>query len=227
MSKICPITKNIVISQDCVDCDKACRNMNKKVSIGIDQSYKNTGISICVQGKLKVIKSVPLEHLKSNTEKRDMLKNELNKIIDFLYLKGYRDIVCIIERIRLRSQGFLNIDYIKSIGALNALIVDCCKLKNIPVFSVDTRCWKSQVVGTSKEEKNDFGVDPKKWPTIKWLINEGFENKILQEITSKTKKKGVFLKNDKKYKYNDDASDSAAIAKFYFVGDLNKLKEEK
>ena len=46
-----------------------------------------------------------------------------------------KNIICVIERIRLRSQGFLNINYIKSIGALNALIVDLMYEYNIKVYS--------------------------------------------------------------------------------------------
>jgi hypothetical protein len=38
--------------------------------IGIDQSYKNTGISIFLDGKKKMIRSIHLESLNNNTEKK-------------------------------------------------------------------------------------------------------------------------------------------------------------
>ena len=42
----------------------------KKIIIGIDQSYKNTGISVSADGKLKKFHSVHLEHIENNSKKR-------------------------------------------------------------------------------------------------------------------------------------------------------------
>ena len=127
---------------------------------------------------------------------------------------------------RVNERIFLNINYIKSIGALNSVLIDVMTGMNIPVYSVDTRCWKSQVVGTSKPKKNKFGVPDEKWPTVKWCIEKGFEFAILKEVTGR-REKGTFVKNGIKYEYDNDASDSAAISQFYFVGDRNKLKKEE
>lgn len=196
----------------------------KKIVIGIDQSYKNTGISIAADGKLLKVKSLRLEYYKNNTEKREAIEDRLNKIYNNVINRA--DCVeCIIERVRLQSRGFLNIDYIKSIGALNAVIVDCSRAYGVSVFSVDTRCWKSQVIGTSKPKKNKYNVPPEKWPTIEWVIKQGREKDILVEVKGR-KEKGVFFKNGVKYEYNNDAADSAGIAIFGFVGDKNKLKLE-
>lgn len=134
-------------------------------------------------------------------------------------------IICIIERIRLHSQGFLNIDYIKSMGALNAVIIDIMDEYNIPVYSVDTRCWKSQVIGTSKPKDNNLGVPKEKYPTVEWCIKQGFENSVLRIVKSR-KKKGTFTRNGIRYMYDNDACDSSAISMFYFVGDKEKLKQE-
>ena len=114
----------------------------EKVFIGIDQSYKNTGISIAADGELKMVRSLHLEKCKCNSEKRKMLNKKLDEVIRSVQPQS-QELVCIIERIRLQSSGFLNIDYIKSIGALNSVIVDKCKEYGIQVFSVDTRCWKA------------------------------------------------------------------------------------
>lgn len=201
--------------------------MKNKIIIGIDQSYKNTGISICKNGKLTNIRSIHLISLKDNSSKR----KHLGKVLYTLFSKVSKiantdvtEVYIIIERIRLQSQGFINIDYIKSIGALNAVIVDCAKEFNLPVYSVDTRAWKSAIVGTSKPQKNKYGIDPEKWPTIQFICKMGYEEKILLPV-SKRKKKGVIIKNGERYTYNDDAADSACIALYGFLP-KNKQKLE-
>lgn len=202
--------------------------MNKKyknVVIGIDQSYKNTGITIVADAEIKVIKAINLLEYKSNYERRRALRKTLSGLLRSVIPKA-ENIVCIIERIRLQSQGFINIDYIKSIGALNSVIVDTMQEEGVEVYSVDTRCWKAQVIGTSKPEKNKYGVPEEKWPTVKWVIAKGFKDSILKEITGK-KKKGTFVRNNTKYMFDNDAADSCGIAMFWFIGDKNKLKLEK
>lgn len=199
--------------------------MYKKIVIGVDQSYEDTGISIAADSKLRKVTDKNLSKYKNNSERRGALRETLNGLLSSVEEKG-DEVICIIERIRLQSQGFINIDYIKSIGALNSIIVDVCREHNVKVYSVDTRCWKAQVVGTSKSMSNKFSVAPEKWPTIKWVIKQGFEDSIITEITNKRKKKGVFTRNGKRYSYNDNAADSAGIAMFGFIGDKEKLLEE-
>lgn len=198
--------------------------MYNQIVIGIDQSYQNTGVSIVADGKIKKVSSVKLDNLKNNSERRARLKETLTKLIPRMQDKT-GNVIIICERIRLSSQGFVNIDYIKSIGALNACIVDIANKFGVKVFSVDTRCWKAQVVGTSKPQENDIGIDKEKWPTIKYVIKKGFEQSIMVEV-SKQKKKGVFVRGDKRYTYDNDAADSCCIALFGFIGDKEKLKEE-
>ena len=229
MGRSCPIYGTAVYL-DCLDCDsKLCKKASLKYSevcIGIDQSYDNTGISIAADGKLVKVKSKWLDHYKSNSEKRQALRETLDKVLTSS-TRNANNIVCILERIRLQSRGFVNIDYIKSIGALNAIITDKCHEYGIKVYSVDTRCWKSQVIGTSKPKSNNFGVPDEKWPTVQWVIKNGFESSILVDMSETRKTKGVFERDGIKYMYNNDASDSAGIAMFWFVGDRTKLKEEK
>lgn len=197
----------------------------KKIFIGIDQSYKNTGVSISADGELLKVTSLNLEHYKTNSDKRKALRKYLNNMLKVITTKS-DDITCILERIRLHSQGFLNIDYIKSMGALNAVIIDSMHDYDISVYSVDTRCWKSQVIGTSKPKDNDLGVPREKYPTVEWCINQGFEDSIL-EVVEGRKTKGTFMRDNIKYMYDNDASDSAGISMFGFVGNLEKMKEEK
>lgn len=196
----------------------------KQLSIGIDQSYKNCGVSVSADGQLLKVTHIKLEQCKSNTDRRRLLKAYLDNMLKAITSKA-DSIICIIERIRLHSQGFLNIDYIKSMGALNAVIIDIMDEYDIPVYSVDTRCWKSQVIGTSKPKDNNLGVPKEKYPTVEWCIKQGFENNVLRTIKGK-KKKGTFIRNGIRYMYDNDACDSSAISMFYFVGDKEKLKQE-
>lgn len=195
-----------------------------KIIIGLDQSYKNTGVSIVCDGELRQVRSIKLGRCESNSERRRVLSRKLDSLLRLVAEKSDEQI-CIIERIRLQSQGFINIDYIKSIGALNATIVDCCSRHGIKVYSVDTRCWKAQVIGTSKPSLNKFGVPPEKWPTVKWVIGKGFEDSIIVPIEGR-KRVGTFERDGQRFMYNNDAADSAGIAMFGIIGDPNKLKEE-
>lgn len=229
MAKYCPLLGRAIYA-DCFDCvSKDCQKPKKKYSeicIGIDQSYNNTGISIAADGKLIKVKSVWLDKYKTNSEKRDKLRKVLDKVLQNC-INNSKSVVCILERIRLQSKGFINIDYIKSIGALNSVIVDVCHSYMIDVYSVDTRCWKSQVVGTSKSKSNKYGVPEEKWPTIQWVISKGFVDSIIIDMSNTRKTKGIFVEGEKKYMYNNDAADSAGIAMFWFKGDHEKLREEK
>ena len=227
MGRPCPLL-GTAIYLDCLDCDdKQCKKQYKykKVVIGIDQSYNNTGISIAADENLVKVRSLQMDKYKTNSDKRRALANTLNGLLSSVVPKA-KEVICIIERIRLRSQGFLNIDYIKSIGALNSIVVDTCHEHCVPVYSVDTRCWKAQVIGTSKSMPNKFGVPEEKWPTVRWLIKLGWESSLLIPIEGR-KTKGTFTRDGQKYMYNNDAADSAGIAMFGFMGDLEKLQLER
>ena len=201
--------------------------MNDKVVIGIDQSYQDTGITISINGEVKKVIAVKLKKLKNNTERRIALKEEL----DFVLLKVLpkydpKDITCIIERIRLKSQGFINIDYIKSMGALNSLIIDTMYQCKIKTYSVDTRAWKSAIIGSSKPMKNKYGIDPEKYPTIIWCIKQGYKDYIIDYAVGK-KKNGVIKKNGEVYMYDDNKADSLAISLYGFLpAKRQKLQEE-
>jgi hypothetical protein len=175
-----------------------------KLVIGIDQSYTRTGISLAVDGKLMKVTSIPFRGPQSHTDKRKQISNIVTHI---LTKNSSRVSECIIicERIRTFSGGFLSTSYIKATGALIATIVDAAYPFGVKVFSVDTRCWKAAIVGSSKSDGN------KKLATIKYVAKLGFD-------LSSVNKKGKII-------YDDDAADSACIALYGFVAD-QKLKEE-
>lgn len=193
--------------------------MKNKIVIGLDQSYKDTGISISYNGTLKKATHCYTNNLKTNSDKRDKLKETLELVFNRannLKEKYNADVIIIIERIRLRSQGFININYIKGIGALNALIVDLAHKYNFPVYSVDTRAWKSSIVGNSKGKSNPYGFDEKKYPTLQWCVKQGYEKYIIEPVSPK-KKKGVIIRNNSTYTLNDNTADSICISLYGYV----------
>ena len=204
-----------------------------KIVIGIDQSYADSGIAVALDGKLMSVTECASTSKMSNTEYRTLLHNKLCYIFDKMQRRAWKmencQIVCIIERIRLQSakpgeQHFLNLNYIKGIGALNALIVDTADIYSIPVYSVDTRSWKSQVVGSSKPGHNQYGFPEEKWPTIKWCLDKGYEEYIIKEVSQK-KKKAVIEKDGNRFTYNDNKADAIGITMYGFVSNP-KLEEE-
>ena len=232
MSKHCPVY-GTVLYLDCLECEeqycKKDKTMKNKIVIGIDQSYKDTGISVAYNGELKSVTECLPKTTMNNSERRTLLRNQLHEIFVKMFMKSQKEnaeIVCIIERIRLQSDGFINIDYIKGIGALNAMIVDEAAKFNIPVYSVDTRAWKTSVVGTAKPKQNKYGIDPKKWPTILWCISKGYKDHIINYDVGK-RKKGIIEnpKTNERYTYNDNKADSICICLYGFKTN-QKLKEE-
>lgn len=185
-----------------------------KIVIGVDQSYTATGISVAIDGRLHRVTSTQFKGCESRSEKRRLLANMLHKLI-LQSVKVAAEVTVICERIRTFSGGGkgkkneasgLRPGYLKMTGALIATIVDTAAEYNVLVYSVDTRSWKSQVVGTSKAGK---GGD-KKEPTIRFVEKLGFDMFI------RTNKVGRDL-------YDDDAADSGCIALYGFI-DKKKQK---
>ena len=190
--------------------------MYKKLVIGIDQSYTRTGISIAGDGQLLKVGYIPFGASECHSQKRKKVKDKLTHIIKLNQGRASQMVV-IVERIRQFSGGTLSMDYIKSTGALIGCIVDTAMELGVPVFSADTRSWKSQVVGTSVPKANKYNVDPKKWPTIEYLLSrkDVVQDDLLVEV-GKRSKKFAFCIGGTKYCYNDDAADSACIALYGF-----------
>ena len=202
--------------------------------IGIDQSYTRTGITILKDKEVVEMFSLEYEHCKNNSEKRTALENTLHEMV---LDHNITNPLVITERIRLRSQGFLSEAYIKATGALIATIIDFFHYYNeVPVYSVDTRSWKSQIVGNSKPLKNPYGINPEKYRTILYMRDKGLLKYIAEEYKGKGEK-GVIWANRRladgkkekvRIKINDDLADSYCIAMYGFLPEnKQKLKEEK
>ena len=123
------------------------------ISLGIDESYTNFGICVTEgddiqSGKIIKVKSFNFKGLKSKTEKREFVRQLIKRSIE-----KYKPNVIMVERIRTFSKGFMGINtYIKNTAPLVTSIVDSAYPQK--VYSVDTRCWKSRVIGQSKGDKN-------------------------------------------------------------------------
>lgn len=199
-----------------------------KIVIGIDQSYTRTGITVLEDKKILGMHSVNFDGCKTNTEKREHLKHFIESLFDNYNIDN---VMVITERIRLRSQGFLSEFYIKSTGALIATIIDIFATYDIPVYSVDTRSWKSQIVGNSKPLENSYGINKEKYRTILYLRSKGLLKHIVEPYTGRGKQGVVNIKiNGKRTpcKINDDLADSYCIAMYGFLPEhKQKLKEEK
>lgn len=186
-----------------------------KVCIGVDQSYTCTGIAIAVEGEVKVAKFFPLKNkTQPKTVKREIVGNAVRAAIRSC-LKHYNpeNICIIVERIRTFSQSFtgmknMSMPFIKAQAALVAKIVDVAYYEGITnIYSVDTRAWKTKILGTSKPLAIEFpGVyDPKKIREVKWFI-ENYPDLV----------DGIIHKGTR-LKYNDDAVDAACISLYAFA----------
>lgn len=210
-----------------------------KVVVGIDQSYSRTGITVLCDKEIFEMYSLDFKGCKTNTEKRNTLKTELRRIIDMvIYETGIEstreDITIVTERIRLRSQGFLSENYLKATGALIATIIDVADYYMCPVYSVDTRAWKSAIVGSSKPLNNPYGINPEKYRTILYMRNKGLLHWIAEEYKGRGEKGVIWAnrtvrgrKEKVRIKVNDDLADSYCIAMYGFLPKgKQKLKEE-
>ena len=207
--------------------------MDKQIVIGIDQSYTRTGITVLKNKQIHRMKSLDFKGCRNNTEKRLEIYTYIETLFKRLLKKEVQNenVIIITERIRLRSQGFLSEAYIKSTGALIATIIDIASLYNVPVYSVDTRSWKSQIVGNSKPLENKYGINPEKYRTILHLKQKGLLRFIIEPYKGRAKKGIVNVNIDGTKtlcKVNDDLADSYCIAMYgYLPKSKQKLKEEK
>ncbi len=202
-----------------------------KIVIGIDQSYTKTGISVCQDGELKMVTSTAFKGCETLSEKRKHIANIIDRLLHKASQKRC-EVVIHVERIRTFSnfggkaggnafgQG-LKPDYLKKTAALIARIVDVAAEYDVPVYSIDTRSWKSKIVGNSKAKKKNGKRDAKS-ETVEYIQNvHGFDLFIKRSRPSKKNPNGVDV-------YDDDAADSACLALYGFLpkSQQNLKKEE-
>lgn len=192
--------------------------------VGIDQSYKRTGISVSCDGTLKLVRSYDL-HKMSKHDARMKIAKQADAAVKSALSKS-EHVVVLLERIRLFSQQFISMPYIMSMGMMNGAVYDNIaghfkdemESGKLEIMTVETRAWKKAVVGTTKGAANDYGVQENKWPSVMWLSDNypQFEDSFLHKSKSKKKTKSNFEIDGCFYEYDDDAVDSACISLFPF-----------
>lgn len=196
----------------------------KLIVIGIDQSYTRTGITIAGDNKLLKVTSTNYKGLKSKSQKRKHINSIIRKLLIQTQSRAHQTII-ICERIRTFSQSFgtkgkgnqqgLNPNYLKMGGAMVAGMVDTAEDFEVPVYSVDTRAWKSKIVGSSKARKTKEGKRDAKSETVEFIQRLGID------LFLRTNRNGVDV-------FDDDAADSACIALYGFIPKkLQNLKQEE
>jgi len=207
------------------------------VSIGIDQSYTRTCISVTLDGDRDFnLYTVDFSECRNAIDKRLTVRQTLlNVIHDIREKVDATRIVCIFERIRLFSanktsdeskQSHISPDYMFSTGKLVGIIIDTCYECGITCYSVDTRCWKSAVLGSSKTDfvkYSDF-IKPEKGAAITFALNHGID--VIERDKDGNEKLSKRGKNKGKTIYNDDLADSYCISKYAFTHGRKLLKEE-
>lgn len=194
--------------------------------IGVDQSYTRTGIAgafaeDCKSNKIYFVGSLNLLECKTKTDRRAELALALNEMREKIQSKwpGVPTAV-VYERPRLFSGGHISANYLLSMGALNAVIIDFAVIHKLPCYSIDTRAWRAAVVGTAKKEENSEGIPPEKYFTVKYFCNLGYDS-LIKFIDKKTGKE----------LYNHDLADAMGIAcapfELALKGKLNLLKAEE
>lgn len=181
--------------------------------IGVDQSYTRTGIAIIVNGEIKKIGSINFtNHQHNKTTKRLEVRRVVGNTLDACLIRFKPDeIVVLCERIRTFTSSFdIRPDFMISQGALVACLVDEAYVRGVKTFSVDTRAWKSKVLGTSKPifEPLEGVENPQKFGSVRKMIELGFGEEIKRY---KGNGKG------KEWKYDDDAADAACIGLYGFA----------
>lgn len=177
--------------------------------IAIDQSYKRTGIAICSKGKVVKALSLDFKGFNSKPQRRKEIRIVLRKLIKTC-LKKYNneEIVILVERTRTYTQGnIFNDKVISSFYTIIGTIVDTAYEYGIRTYSVDTRSWKSKVLGTSKPCVIPFeGVkDPQKILSVKKAISLGFEEQL------------KIIKGNGEFRYyNDDMADAICMSLYCF-----------
>ena len=165
-----------------------------KYSIGIDQSYRRTGIAVAGKGKIVLAESIDFGKV-SKYQKRLMVTTRLEELIE-----EFKPGVVIVERVRQFTGGnnaYLSMNMIKAGTELLTSICDTAYDNDVSVYSVDTRSWRKQVVGSAVTKGED-----KKRSTMEFVKEQGFN-------------------------VDDDASDAACIALYAFVKKENrKMRKE-
>jgi hypothetical protein len=199
----------------------------KKIVIGVDQSYTNTGLAVIADGTVVKALLVPFSSAQNKPEKRIAVARYIADIVERALTMAPKVIV-VCEQIRAFKGSSLSLEYVATTGALVGTIVDRCFLLGVPVYSVDTRVWKARIVGTCKPDARNCPpcVEPQKWPTIKFILKRTDVKKswITAPVTKRSKKYDLMYKNER-CRYLDDVADAICIGLYGNEKGRNMHKE--
>lgn len=158
--------------------------MNKnRVAIGIDQSYKKTGVAVYIyncdtkKGRFwRTFAITPNECTKAR--KRRAIAANLEDLLRAIRFR-FDDVRICFERPRLFSKGHISASFLLSIGALNGAIIDTAESRDVPCYSIDTRAWRRAAVGTCKRKENGKGIPPEKYCTVKYFCKAGYKSRLI------------------------------------------------
>ena len=200
-----------------------------KCIIGIDESYTQTGIAVILNGEVERVFCERYKGCKTNTEKRVCIKRRIQDVVAWVHTEyniPYKEVKVIIERIRTFSGGHLSTKYLITTGALVATIIDTFAQCGIDTYSVDTKSWKNNIVGSSKPYENKYGINPNKYRTILYIRDKGYLHFVAEPYTGRGKKGIIPVTIDGEKvlcKINDDMCDAICIALY---GTLPKSKQK-
>ena len=154
-----------------------------KIVIGIDQSYKKTGVAAYVYNSItkrghfwRTFVITPSERTK--TQKRAAIAAHVEDLLRACRYRYYNVRICF-ERPRLFSKGHISAAFLLSIGALNGAIIDMAESWDVPCYSIDTRAWRCAAIGHCKRKENGKGIPPEKYYTVKHFCKAGYKNRII------------------------------------------------
>lgn len=180
--------------------------------IGVDESYEETGLSLSIDGT--VITALSVKE-KGHWEMRKKVREEIVHLHELFTAKTRKaDNCCIVfERIRQFSHCFISMPYIVGMSYLNAYVLDAGYFLGLKAYSIDTRAWKSAVLGSSKKVQNKYGVAEEKFLALNYCMQNGLKQFVAEEVTNnKRPPKGAFEKEGKLWHFNDNIADAICIS---------------
>ena len=209
--------------------DSECRMF----TLAVDQSYKNSGIAASYGnpfwdgGRMDLVhvSSLDMASTKDKVDYRVSLASEVTQALMSCkeQVEEASLVIVLCERIRQFSRGFTSMPYIVQMGALIAYIEEAAHMHGLPLWTVDTRCWKSTVIGTSQPMLNSYNVPPEKFPTVDYVVKHGWKEHIFREVNPEygereLKKKhphNIFKSASGKFiQVDDDRADAICMSLF-------------
>jgi Holliday junction resolvasome RuvABC endonuclease subunit len=122
------------------------------LALGIDYSTKRCGFTV-MDSFFRIRFCQSLEFFGCNTKKeiRKSITDKVTAILEATFDGASVDFI-ILERVRLRVQGFISFN---SIYQLTGVVSSISNVSIVPVVNIDVRSWKARILGSAKSTKED------------------------------------------------------------------------